>query len=260
MVSPAFRRSSSLLVLVGLLWAAAAQPALVPQVGCFAEWQQPTDILMHTPQEELFVGVIHPEAALFERPFSIAGAAAEHRAYIRLLERHGARVHTVVETLLSGTVDSNARAIPGPALDELRDFAAHFIHVDASALGADEQAEQKNYLSKTLHRLAHAGVLTSTRGRGGGFLLARSADQIPLLAVVGLFDQIEPRRQCLLGRPVCSDQHACEAHVQWKDVSERVARFFSETSVADLMGPGRPRGRGGDREPGQKSAAVARRR
>jgi Rrf2 family iron-sulfur cluster assembly transcriptional regulator len=118
----------------------------------------------------------------------------------------------------------------------------------------------RNYLSKTLHRLAHAGVLTSTRGRGGGFLLARSADQIPLLAVVGLFDQIEPRRQCLLGRPVCSDQHACEAHVQWKDVSERVARFFSETSVADLMGPGRPRGRGGDREPGQKSAAVARRR
>jgi len=118
----------------------------------------------------------------------------------------------------------------------------------------------RNYLSKTLHRLAQAGVLTSTRGRGGGFLLARSADQIPLLAVIGLFDQIEPRRQCLLGRPVCSDQHACEAHVQWKDVSERVARFFSETSVADLMGQGepRPKGRGGTREPGR--AATGRQR
>ena len=93
-----------------------------------------------------------------------------------------------------------------------------------------------NYLSKTLHRLAQAGVLTSTRGRGGGFLLARRADLIPLIDVVGLFDRMEPGRQCLLGRPVCSDRHACEAHGQWRDVSERVARFFSETTIADLAG------------------------
>jgi Rrf2 family iron-sulfur cluster assembly transcriptional regulator len=139
-------------------------------------------------------------------------------------------------------------------------------HADEGPARAEEMAAAlripRNYLSKTLHRLAQAGVLTSTRGRGGGFLLARSPADIPLLAVVGLFDQIEPRRQCLLGRPVCSDQHACEAHVQWKDVSERVARFFSETSVADLMGPGPTRGKvpGGARAPGPKGAAVARRR
>jgi len=122
-------------------------------------------------------------------------------------------------------------------------------HADEGPARAEEMASSlgipRNYLSKTLHRLAHAGVLTSTRGRGGGFLLARSADQIPLISVVGLFDQIEPRRQCLLGRPVCSDQYACEAHGQWKDLSERVARFFSETSGADLMGlgPGQQRKR-----------------
>ena len=118
-------------------------------------------------------------------------------------------------------------------------------HADEGPARAEEMAASlripRTYLSKTLHRLAQAGVLTSTRGRGGGFLLARRPEDIPLLAVVGLFDQIEPRRQCLLGRPVCSDQHACEAHVQWKDVSERVARFFSDTSVADLMGSGDPR-------------------
>ena len=102
----------------------------------------------------------------------------------------------------------------------------------------------QNYLSKTMHQLARAGVLKSARGRGGGFLLAREPEDVSLLAVVGLFDQIEPRRQCLLGRPVCSDQHACEAHVQWKDVSERVTRVLSETSVADLLGSGEPRAKG----------------
>ena len=84
-------------------------------------------------------------------------------------------------------------------------------HADEGPARAEEMAASlgipRNYLSKTLHRLAQAGVLTSTRGRGGGFLLARRPEDIPLLAVVGLFDQIEPRRQCLLGRPVCSDQH-----------------------------------------------------
>jgi len=133
-------------------------------------------------------------------------------------------------------------------------------HADEVPARAEEMAASlhipRNYLSKTLHRLAHAGVLTSTRGRGGGFLLARRPEDIPLLAVVGLFDQIEPGRQCLLGRPVCSDEHACEAHVQWKDVSERVARFFSDTRVADLMGPGKPRLKAREaRAPGARKAA-----
>lgn len=133
-------------------------------------------------------------------------------------------------------------------------------HADDGPARAEEMAGSlripRNYLSKTLHRLAQAGLLTSTRGRGGGFLLARPPEDIPLLAVVGLFDQIEPRRQCLLGRPVCSDQHACEAHLQWKDVSDRVARFFSETSVADLMGSGKPRAKG--RGQGADTGARAR--
>ena len=100
----------------------------------------------------------------------------------------------------------------------------------------------RNYLSKILHRLAQEGVLVSTRGRGGGFVLARPAAQVPLLAIVGLFDSVEPVRQCLLGQPVCSDADACEAHAQWRDVSERVARFFRDTTVADLLGETRPTG------------------
>ena len=101
----------------------------------------------------------------------------------------------------------------------------------------------RNYLSKILHRLAQEGVLQSTRGRGGGFVLSRPADQVPLIDVVGLFDQITPNRQCLLGRPVCSDAHACDAHAAWKDVSERVAHFFRDTTVGALLGEAEAAGR-----------------
>jgi len=48
----------------------------------------------------------------------------------------------------------------------------------------------RNYLSKTLHRLAQAGILTSSRGKGGGFKLAMPAERLHLIGVVGLFDEI----------------------------------------------------------------------
>lgn len=105
-------------------------------------------------------------------------------------------------------------------------------------LGAAQLADKldvpRNYLSKTLHQLARAGILESTRGKSGGFRLGRNPERITLLDVVQPFDDITGRRVCLLGKPVCSDHAACSAHTKWKAVSERNAEFFRDTTVADL--------------------------
>jgi Rrf2 family protein len=90
-----------------------------------------------------------------------------------------------------------------------------------------------NYLSKTLHQLARAGVVTSTRGKHGGFVLARPAHRIRLEEVVAPFQDMG-QRSCLLGRPSCLDSRPCAAHGHWKAVAEQVATFFSRTTVADL--------------------------
>ena len=101
---------------------------------------------------------------------------------------------------------------------------------------AEALAIPRNYLSKILHRLAQEGLLQSSRGRGGGFVLSRPPGQLPIIDIVGLFDQITPTRKCLLGRPTCSDAHPCDAHAAWKDMSERVATFFRDTTVGDMLG------------------------
>ena len=92
----------------------------------------------------------------------------------------------------------------------------------------------QNYLSKTLHALVRVGVLASGRGPTGGFQLAREPDRLPLFEVVSPFDRMGRRRRCLLGRPECTDRHACAAHEAWKQTSDQVARFFRQTTVADL--------------------------
>lgn len=92
--------------------ATQAQPAMdFPQ----AEWDKAGTILMHTPGMELFDGVVHPSAALFENYFSADSAAAEHRGYIDMLRRRGITVVTVESLLASAPIDS-LRALAGEFL------------------------------------------------------------------------------------------------------------------------------------------------
>lgn len=91
------------------------------------------------------------------------------------------------------------------------------------------------YLAKIMQTLAHEGVLDSQRGKIGGFKLARPAGQIRLLEVVSPFDDLTPGRRCLLGRPTCTDRAPCAVHNQWKPVAERMAEFFRETTVGELL-------------------------
>ncbi len=100
---------------------------------------------------------------------------------------------------------------------------------------ADALGISRDYLSKIMHQLVRAGVLSSARGKRGGFGLAVPPTEVTLLSVVGQFDQIKASGSCLLGRPECSDSSACSAHERWKAASEPLLSFFRETTVADLL-------------------------
>jgi Rrf2 family protein len=100
---------------------------------------------------------------------------------------------------------------------------------------AAELGQPRNYLSKILHSLVRPGVLESTRGPRGGFRLAVPAEKLTLIDIVRVFDPLEARRSCLLGRKSCSDVNPCPVHHRWKDVAERAAAFFRETTVAEVL-------------------------
>lgn len=94
----------------------------------------------------------------------------------------------------------------------------------------------QNYLSKTLHQLARAGVLASARGPSGGFRLAVAAGELTLQAVVSPFAGQRGRR-CLLGRGVCGEVPDCAAHARWGPVASQLRDYFATTTVADLLPP-----------------------
>ena len=92
----------------------------------------------------------------------------------------------------------------------------------------------QNYLSKTLHQLARAGVLRSVRGPRGGFQLAVPPARLTLARVTEPFDEVG-ERHCLLGRAQCGDRYPCAAHARWSAVSDSLQAFFRDTTIADLM-------------------------
>lgn len=104
---------------------------------------------------------------------------------------------------------------------------------------AEELGMPRNYLSKTLHQLAKAGVLESTRGPRGGFQLAIPADKLTLAVILEPFGVLDGGG-CLLGRTECLDSAPCAAHWRWKALSAGLEEFFGETTVADLRA-GAPR-------------------
>lgn len=99
---------------------------------------------------------------------------------------------------------------------------------------ADALDVPRNYLSKTLHVLARAGILKSERGPRGGFQLAQPPAQLSLALVTAPFDDVATRH-CLLGRAQCGGRHPCASHARWSDVSASLREFFGQTTVADLL-------------------------
>lgn len=102
----------------------------------------------------------------------------------------------------------------------------------AQALGAPA-----NYLSKTLSALARQGLVGSTRGPAGGFRLRVPAGQVTLAEVVETFDDVRPRRMCLLGDRPCDGLHPCRAHEAWSRVCAAMHAPLGATTLADLLLP-----------------------
>lgn len=120
----------------------------------------------------------------------------------------------------------------------LRALAYLATHPERQGFAHEIAAETEiptNYLSKILHTLARLGLVKSGRGRRGGFRLALPPDQIVLKQVIGPFEDPEFPRDCLLGRPFCSDSNPCQAHATWKPISEQVSKFFQTATLADLI-------------------------
>lgn len=103
----------------------------------------------------------------------------------------------------------------------------------AQAIAARTLVPQ-DYLMKVLQPLSKAGLVTAQRGRGGGFLLTRPADEINVLDVVNAVEPLRRIKYCPLGIKAHGYQ-LCPLHRKLDDAIRTVEETFSSTTIADIL-------------------------
>ncbi len=113
----------------------------------------------------------------------------------------------------------------------IRQPAGQPVMIDA--VSRDETIP-KSFLAKIFQDLAKAGLLRSQRGAGGGFVLARPAEQITVLEVIEAIDGRIALQRCLGEEPECDRREACALCSLFVEAQDRLKEVFARTSMADL--------------------------
>lgn len=103
----------------------------------------------------------------------------------------------------------------------------------AREISASEDLPQQ-FLAKLLQSMARAGMVTSTKGPGGGFALAVNPQHITLLDVVTCIDGAPDFDSCAVGQVECTDQTPCPLHDNWKILREAIRHYLGGTSLLDM--------------------------
>ena len=92
----------------------------------------------------------------------------------------------------------------------------------------------RDFMAKVFQRLVHAGLLRSSKGRGGGFTLARPAHQITMMQIVEAIEGPQLLDRCVVGLEKCHDHMPCPQHDLYKPIRQRLKDYLHTTTLADL--------------------------
>lgn len=100
---------------------------------------------------------------------------------------------------------------------------------------AQRQGLSRKYLDAIFARLKSAGLLRSSRGVGGGFLLGKPAAQITLAEVYQALEGPIQLADCLADATECSRRDSCPTVEVWADMSRILHQYLSGITVDDLV-------------------------
>lgn len=108
-----------------------------------------------------------------------------------------------------------------------------------------------NYLEQLFFRLKKGNIVTSVRGPGGGYVLAREGSEIKVGEIVTAVEEPLNPVNCLdVGAEPCPRLSRCVTHTVWKDLGERIRGFLDSIDLEELTREARLKG---ELFPGEKA-------
>lgn len=128
-------------------------------------------------------------------------------------------------------------------ISEAASLALHgmgILAISGGRVSVHEMAEKTRsseaHLSKVFQRLSRAGLVSSVRGPGGGFVLSRSAEEITLLEIFTAIEGDPRPEPCLLNRGSCPFR-GCLFGDLIPEINSRFLDHLSQKTLAMVVAP-----------------------
>jgi Rrf2 family iron-sulfur cluster assembly transcriptional regulator len=107
---------------------------------------------------------------------------------------------------------------------------------------AERQQLSQSYLEQLFAKLRRADLVSSARGPGGGYRLARPAGQIAIADIVAAVDEpiLATRcdmgsNGCLVSRDTAGVTERCQTHDLWMELGRQITLFLGAITLADVV-------------------------
>lgn len=99
---------------------------------------------------------------------------------------------------------------------------------------SERQCISLSYLEQLFAKLRRNGIVSSTRGPGGGYTLQRATDAISVSDVILAVDETVKMAGCGESDS-CQGDYQCLTHDLWQELSDEIKDFLDGISLAEVM-------------------------
>lgn len=99
---------------------------------------------------------------------------------------------------------------------------------------ADRQKISLSYLEQLFGKLRRNKLVSSVRGPGGGYCLAKADGEITVADIIRAVDEPLDATQCG-GKQNCQDEHRCMTHELWTNLNKRMYEYLHSVKLGDLV-------------------------
>lgn len=121
------------------------------------------------------------------------------------------------------------------AVTAMIDLASHDDQGPVTLAGiAERQKISLSYLEQLFGKLRRHKLVSSVRGPGGGYRLARDMGGISVADIIIAVDEPLDATQCG-GKQNCHDEHRCMTHDLWTNLNKRMYAYLDSVSLRALV-------------------------
>lgn len=99
---------------------------------------------------------------------------------------------------------------------------------------SERQAISLSYLEQLFGKLRRHELVSSVRGPGGGYCLAKAENEVSVADIICAVDEPMDATQCG-GKENCKEEHRCMTHELWTDLNQKMFDYLQAISLGSLV-------------------------